>query len=374
MKTFKVTNVICRFNSSSGGPPRTVASIARAGSGVWDAELFTTNYVERQGDTLLTGHFPGHVNVLHRAAGFWNAFRTQLVEGIRPNVIHIHGVWSPYLVAFARVAYANGIPVVVAPHGMLEPWPLTQHARRKSLAMRTYQGWVLRKAAAVHATSDAEAANLRALGVTKAPIFVIPNLIDEPPSDAVAGRGPGAGSRNKTLLFLSRIHPKKGLDMLLRAWADLQPRDWNLLIVGHGEPSYVNELKKVAETLSLQNVEFRSHVDGEEREAMFARSDALILPTFSENFGNIVAEAMVRGLPVITTTGTPWSVVAEKQLGWYVEPNPAGVKQALAGLFATNSQALSAMGARAKDYVKKNLLLDAVKPKLFEMYRAALRQ
>ncbi len=378
---FKVTNVICRFNSGSGGPPRTVAAIAMAGRGVWNAELFTTDYVEPNSDSLLIENFCGHINLLHRnaqtlvggtlmASGLWSAFRTQLIRGIRPNVVHLHGVWSPYLAAFARAARTHGIPYIVAPHGMLEPWPLTVHTRRKSLALKTYQGKIFREAAAVHATSEAEAANLRGLGLTEAPIFVIPNAIDAPSAATLGERKPVDG--RKVLLFLSRVHPKKGLDILLRAWSSLCPSDWELLIVGHGEPSYVEELKRLCAKEKIDHVEFHSHVDGDEREAIFAQSAAFVLPTYSENFGNVVGEAMIRGLPVITTTGTPWSVVAEKNLGWYVEPTIENLKGALAKLFTTEASALAAMGARGRDYVKRHLLIDAVRPKLLEMYQTAI--
>ncbi len=384
-KFFKVTNVICRFNSGSGGPPRTVTSIAHAGRGFWEAELFTTDYVEPQADRLLTDDFPGHVNLLDKraqtpvgsfmmASGLWTSFRTQLIRGIRPDVVHLHGVWSGFLAAFAQTARRHGIPYIVAPHGMLEPWPLAVHVRRKSLALRTYQGWILRYAAAVHATSQAEAANLRRLGLTQSPIFVIPNAVDAPPeSESLAETQPRPADARKRLLFLSRIHPKKGLDLLLRAWAALRPVDWELAIVGHGDPAYVQEVKRLAASLKVANVAFHAHVDGEEREAMFAQSSAFILPTYSENFGNVVAEAMARGLPVITTTGTPWDVVAERKLGWYVPPNLDGVQQALIELLATDHRVLTAIGTRGRQYVKDNLLIDAVTPRLLEMYRTAIK-
>jgi glycosyltransferase involved in cell wall biosynthesis len=383
---FTVTNVICRYNSASGGPPRTVSAIATAGVGAWKAELFTTDYVEAESDRLLLSDFVGRVVLRDRrdqmfpgsllmALGLRTGFRAELIRDSRPDVLHLHGVWSLYLAAFAGAARKLRIPYVVTPHGMLEPWTLSVHASRKALALKTFQGAVMREAAALHATSQEEADNLRALGVTDAPIFVIPNSIDAPmPYDAAHQVDHVGRPGTKVLLFLSRVHPKKGLDMLLEAWSALRVADWQLLIVGHGETAYVEQLRRYCAAQRLETVRFQAHVDGTEREATFARASAFILPTYSENFGNAVGEAMIRGLPVITTTGTPWSIVAERKLGWYVEPTVESLKAALVQLFATDRNALAAMGERGRDYVQQHLMIDAVRPRLMEMYQTAMRR
>ncbi|HEY2679115.1 MAG TPA: glycosyltransferase [Steroidobacteraceae bacterium] len=380
---FKVANVICRFNSSSGGPPRTVSLIARAGVGHWQAELFTTNFIESPEDSLLVGEFPGHVIVLDRGAqrpygalvralGFSRAIRVQLTHGSKPNVVHLHGLWNPLLTAYARAAMDSGIPYIVAPHGMLEPWSLTIHATRKRIALKTYQGSILSRAAAIHTTSDAEAEHVRRLGITGVPIFVVPNAIDEPPNRPDRGAMPVAGGR-PILLFLSRVHEKKGLDNLLRAWNELQPAAWDLKIVGHGEAFYVDHLKRLCREKRIPNVHFHPHVDGDQRETMFESASAFVLPTFSENFGNAVAEAMVRGLPVITTKGTPWSVIRERNLGWYIEPTCEQLIVALRELFQADPQSLREMGERARQYAQDNLLVSSVRSRLLEMYTNSLR-
>ena len=392
---FKVANVITTFNSGSGGPPRTVTLIARAGLGLWDAELFTTDYVAPHADTLLLSEFPGPSHLIPKGAltvpggivtamGFSRALRTQLVNGSRPDIVNVHGLWSPLLFAYARMASAAGIPTIVAPHGMLEPWSLTIRGTRKRFALKTYQGSVLNNAAAIHTTSDAEAQHVRDLGFTRTPIFVIPNAVAEPQvaveepqlptgEGAWCAKTGGADGERKVLLFLSRIHEKKGLDILLRAWNTLRPSQWELRIVGAGDAGYVAKLKEFCSEQHIPNVQFHDHVDGVLREAMFARATAFVLPTYSENFGNAVAEALIRGLPVITTTGTPWSVIAQSQLGWYIEPNQEQLTQALKELFETDPAVLQQMGIRARHYAKDHLLISAVRPRLLDMYQRVLR-
>jgi glycosyltransferase involved in cell wall biosynthesis len=379
---FKVANVICRFNSSSGGPPRTVSLIAKAGLNHWNAELFTTNYTDSNSDTLLTTEFPGHINLIPqsaqtlyggaiRALGLSRAMRTQIIYGSRPNVVHLHGLWSPLLAAYARIALAGRIPYIVAPHGMLEPWSLNVHPVRKRFALKTYQGNILARASAIHTTSDAEAEHVRRLGYSEKPIFVVPNAVDEPKFNTVRRPVKSAGER-QILLFLSRVHEKKGLDNLLKVWNQIRPAQWELKIVGSGEAAYVERLKQQCRVQNISNVVFHPHVDGDMREAMFESASAFVLPTFSENFGNAVAEAMLRGLPVITTTGTPWSVISEKKLGWYIEPNCEPLTVALNQLFATDSSALRDMGQRAEQYARANLLIDSVRSSLLDMYNTAL--
>lgn len=378
--TLKVANIITRFNSAAGGPPRTVGLIGQAALGRWHVELFTTDYQESSADKLLMSEFPGHVNVLRAAAqrplgGLmmmlrgWTGYEVQLVRGAAPNLLHIHGVWTPYLTAFAWAAKRHGIPYIVAPHGMLEPWSLNVHKRRKLWALRTYQGQVLSGAAAIHATSEMEARNLRSLPWIRSPIHVIPNAVELPARFHQAPREDGG---EKSLLFLSRVHQKKGLEILLRAWDQVRPNGWRLLIVGGGEESYVQQLKQFCAARGIPGVEFHGHVDGEAREEMFARASATVLPTYSENFGNIVAESLVRALPVITTTGTPWSVIRERKLGWYVDPETAQLRAALEDLVSTPAAELHEMGQRGRQYALSNLTTEAVRDRLLHMYEAAL--
>lgn len=377
---FRVANVICRFNSASGGPPRTILSVGEAARGYWRTELFTTDFVEGPGDKLLVSSFEGHVNVMPssaqgviggalRAAGFFRHYESQLLKGVSPQVIHLHGLWSPLLAAFARTAVQYRIPYIVAPHGMLEPWSLSAHSRRKKIALQTYQGWMLRNATAIHATSEPEAQNLRALKYIRAPVFIIPNAVDRPLE--VPHRSIGANDK-KILLFLSRIHEKKGLENLLRAWKAMPTEEWELRIVGSGATEYVEKLRRLIAGENIQRVMLGPHVDGMQREIAFRSASAFVLPTFSENFGNVVAEALVRGIPVITTTGTPWSEIRQMKLGWYVEPTVEALRRALGELFSTDAESLREMGERGRQYSSERFLSGAIRTRLLQMYRSAI--
>jgi len=181
-----------------------------------------------------------------------------------------------------------------------------------------------------------------------------------------------ADGERKLLLFLSRIHEKKGLGLLLQAWDTLRPADWELKIVGNGAPAYVRQLEALCAARHLPNVAFEPHADGARREALFGAASAFVLPTFSENFGIVIAEALIRGVPVITTTGTPWAVVASRQLGWYIEPTAGELTRCLAEVFRTDAATLREIGVRGRDYAREHLVEEAVLPRLLDMYRQSL--
>jgi glycosyltransferase involved in cell wall biosynthesis len=253
---------------------------------------------------------------------------------------------------------------------MLEPWSLRVRPLRKAFALRLYQRRILENAAALHTTSAMEAQNLQRLELDGNKIHVVPNPVEEPPPDAHPGSGTEA--RERIVLFLSRLHPKKGLDNLLRAWNALRPAGWRLRIVGSGEADYATTLSRYCAENGVPDVEFHSHTEGAEREALFRRASVFVLPTFSENFGNVVAEALIRSLPVITTTGTPWSGLADRGCGWYVEPTVEALQAALREATTLDAGHLRDMGVRGSAYARAHFTLPRVREGLLNLYRTAI--
>jgi glycosyltransferase involved in cell wall biosynthesis len=173
----------------------------------------------------------------------------------------------------------------------------------------------------------------------------------------------------RTCLFLSRIHPKKGLPMLVRAWARVRPPNWQLLIIGPDDNGHSGEVERLVASLGLgDGVVLRGPAYGAEKWNLLATADLFILPSYSENFGIVVAEAMAAGLPVITTTGTPWNMLQEKRVGWWVEPTEAAVATALGD--ATNRPAaeLVAMGEKAALIARQDFTWEQITRSLHAAY------
>ena len=268
-------------------------------------------------------------------------------ESTPDTLIHLHGIWDPLTQLVARFAQNNQIPYIISPHGMLEPWSLSQKKLKKKLALMSYLRGDLRQAHAVHATADSEATNLARLGV-ESDIFVIPNGI------SLADVQLRSETRNeiRKVVFMSRIHPKKGIEMLIDAWGHLNRKDWECNIIGPGEADYVQSLKERASACgNSDNIRICDPLAEEKKWEAYVHADLFVLPTYSENFGLVVAEAMAAGLPVITTTGTPWTNLNELGCGWCVEPALEPITEALSNAFSLSDEKLREMGEVGRRYV-----------------------
>lgn len=265
----------------------------------------------------------------------------------RPQLIHLHGLWLYHAWTAYRVARSAHIPLIVSPRGMLEPWALRQGRLQKAVAGVLFHRAMLRDATCIVATSAMEARSVRLAGVS-APIFVIPNGVDVP-DESHAVRSPAS---LRTALFLSRIAPKKGLLELLVAWHAVAPAGWRLRIVGPDERGYADTVAHEIRRLGLESsVTLAGAAWGEDKRREYAAADLFALPSHSENFGMVVAEALAAGLPVITTRATPWAELETERCGWWIQTGAAALIPTLRDAVALPESELKAMGARGRQLV-----------------------
>ncbi|HEY5038791.1 MAG TPA: glycosyltransferase, partial [bacterium] len=241
------------------------------------------------------------------------------------NLIHAHGVWQPGTHTAVRVSKKLKIPIVITTHGMLTQWHFNHKAWKKRPAWWLYQKRDLETARVVHITSKDEGDDLRKIGF-KGPMALISNGSEIP-----EWREPKAEPKVvRTALFFSRIHLKKGLLNLVEAWAIVRPKGWRMLIVGPDTEGYGRVVKDAVRKKGLENeFVFMEPVYGDAKWDLYRNADLFILPTFTENFGIVIPEAMACGLPVITTYGAPWSELNEMKCGWWI---PIGVEPLVAAL------------------------------------------
>jgi glycosyltransferase involved in cell wall biosynthesis len=303
------------------------------------------------------------------------AERRATSAGERFDVLHQHSIWTFYSRVTARWRAAHGRPTVVAPQGTLELWSLARARWKKKLALSFYERANLERASCLHATAASEAESFRRFGLTN-PIAVMPNGV---PASWLASHGDHMRFRErhrlgdrKVLLFLSRVHPKKGLPLLLEAAGDLRDSlsDWVIVVAGAEECGHLDELKAIVEARQLGNmVRFIGPVFGEEKRDAFAAADLFVLPTQSDNFAIAVAEALGCGVPVITTHGAPWRDIQEFGCGWWVPVGRDGVRNALEDAIVLSPAALEDMGRRGRELVAERYTWTAVAERSVALYQ-----
>jgi glycosyltransferase involved in cell wall biosynthesis len=267
-----------------------------------------------------------------------------LASAFTIDLVHDHGIWLPMHNAIAAWCRRREVPRVVSVRGMLNPWARRHHAGRKWLAWQAYQRSDLSTADALHATCEAEYGIIRELGLRQ-PVILLPNGVEAPPSVSATQR-----SDRRTALFLSRLNPSKGVEMLLRAWRDVAPAGWKLVIAGNGSDDYVRAISASIARLGLADVvSLHGAVDDSAKWDLYRAADLFILPSLSENFGTVVGEALAVGLPVITTQATPWNWLPARQAGWWVATDTGGLAVAVRAATSLPAITLRKMGLRGQE-------------------------
>lgn len=280
------------------------------------------------------------------------------------TVFHNHGLWRMHNVYPATVSKRKSIPLVISPHGSFGSYPMSFSKWSKKLFLVAVQGRALSRAHCLHATSDMEYRDIREQGMTKQPVCIIPAGVDIPQPRSADPRG------HRTVLYLSRLHPKKRPDMLLRAWQTVQERnpDWRLRMVGPIDSPYAHGLVKLAGDLGLKRIEFAGALYDHQKAAALLDADLYVLPTSHENFGIAVAEALAAGLPVITTRGTPWSGLVQHRAGWWIDNSLDALVSSLERCLSMPPVELQEYGVRGRAWMSAEFSWRAAAEQMLAVY------
>lgn len=353
--------VIPSLSMAAGGPTRTVVQLCIALASYGGAEVRLISQQKQSDAEVLLPREKGIEIYIERSTPSVSfklglSGRKALHETFaqrRPQILHSNGIWHPLNHWATSAARRHQIPLVIHPRGMLEPWALGWRATKKRLALAVYQQRDLESAALLIATADQEAENFRRLGLRQ-PIAVIPNGVDLEGGRAGSFEEVAFSGGKRRALFLSRVHPIKGLQNLLKAWAATETRDWILQIAGPDEGNHLRDVLELAQQLGISDqVQWLGEIDDQSKWGLYRSADLFVLPTFSENFGVVVAEALSQGLPVITTTGAPWRDLQTHGCGWWVEPTEMALHQALNEAVALPTERLVEMGRHGRNYVQR---------------------
>lgn len=370
----RIVHTLAAAETEASGPsytvPRLCGALACLGHTV---ELITLGEESRQ--TIAPGfthaRLPADAVPVGTLAklGRSRAMAHALVE-CAADVFHTHGLWMMPNVYPATAARRSGKPFLLAPRGMLGRDALKFSAGVKRVFWTL---WQQRAAAAVscfHATAESEFEDIRAFGL-KQPVAVIPNGIDLPELDGATGAH-DAGDEPPFVLSLGRVHPKKGLDRLIAAFALQAARHplWRLRIVGPDEGGHASELRRQIAAAGLDGrVSIEPPVFGAEKFALMRRARVFALSTLHENFGMTVAESLAVETPVISTRGAPWAGLGDHRCGWWVDHGPEAMAAALGEAMALPENEQRAMGARGRDWMRRDFAWDGIAVKTAAVYR-----
>lgn len=363
----KLVHVMSHMDDEAAGPTQSVSRLC---------ESLAAEGQETDLHTMAIARAPLGVNVM--AHEQWRplgrfGFSPELLRSLSSasrscDILHNHSLWSFPSMATGLITGKTSAKLVTSPRGTLAPAALSR-SRLKKFIFKPLQWPAITRAALLHATSDMEHADSRNNGFTN-PIAIIPNGIDIPDMARDDVNEPSRRAPRR-LLFLGRLHPIKGIELLLHAWRELQDerRDWELVIAGKGDDAYVASLQALAARLELQRVEFAGPVYGEAKRRLYLSSQLFVLPTFTENFGMAIAEAQAHAVPVVTTWGAPWSGLISHRSGWWVERTPTEVTAALDEAMRLEADTLAHMGMRGRVWMAADFDWGVVARQMLSVYR-----
>ncbi|TDN98223.1 glycosyltransferase [Sunxiuqinia elliptica] len=365
----KILHIVASIDINKGGPSKSVSDLSLNQSKLnYDTSIITTPspnpYISISSDV--------HLNFIEKLS--YKKILNEIANHGKYDILHGHGIWLPPVHNMAKVARKNNLPYIITPRGMLEPWALNAGKWKKKLALMIYQRKDLANAACIHATAKMEAENIRKLGFRN-PIAIIPNGIDlsEFPLKKLQSK-----KEKKTILFLSRIHPKKGIEILIEAWQQLNEtlkQGWLIEIAGNGDYKYISSLNHLIQERGLhKEIKIIGPQFGTAKLETYSRADLFVLPTYSENFGIVVAEALACGVPVITTKGTPWEELNNYNAGKWIDIGVEPLKETLNKFLALSDEDRSIMGKNGRKLIEQNYSIEQVASKMIDLYKWILGQ
>lgn len=266
------------------------------------------------------------------------------------DIVHTNSIWMFPNVYPSWAARGTNCKVVISPRGTVSKWALQRSRWRKAVFGSLFQYPAMRRADMFVATCESEAEDIRRLRYRQ-PIAIIPNGVDIPNISGLIQ------PVRRRLFFLSRIHPKKNIELLIRCWAKLEHQfpDWDLSIVGPNENNpYADQMKELAKHLCCRRLTFMGELSGDAKYRFMAESECEVLPTHSENFGMVVAEALACGTPVICSQGAPWEGLVVNRCGWWVPIREDALMSAMYQAMAMPREELTRMGECGREWMSRD--------------------
>lgn len=363
----KIIHYIPSIDRTAGGTSTYMQVLAKGLGEIAEVHIITHASENPLAMENCTVHYVPEYNSFK---GSWRKRVAEMMEVVKPDIVHVNCCWMPACAAVQRIAQKHGYKVVLTPHGMLEPWIIKRHYwTRKVPALLLYQKAAVRKADCIQSTAESERDNILKLGYNSN-IKVVKLGID---ADGIEMKK--SWKKTRQILFLSRVHVKKGINFLIEAAAVLRSelQGYNILVAGEGDADYVTEMKRMIADNGLQDiVQLVGGVYGDEKWRLFQTSDFFVLPTHSENFGLAIAESLASGTPVITTVGTPWHDLNDTNSGAWIEIGTQPLVETLRKFLALSDDELEAMGRNGRRLIEEKYSAHVMAKEMMEVYETLI--
>ncbi|MDB9846674.1 glycosyltransferase [Flavobacteriaceae bacterium] len=291
------------------------------------------------------------------------------------DILHQHGLWMPVSMLSKKMKKKTNIKKVVQTHGFLMPYSRNLSKLKKDLIFSIYERSNIESSDMLVACAKEEAIVLRNLFPNKT-IAIIPNGISDEFFNTE--NKTKIFKRKKRMLFLSQIIPVKGLERIIKSFKEIGVNnflDWEFIIAGYEDPQYKRILENMITDFGLNDVvKFIGPKFGLDKIQAFDNTDVFLLPSYSENFGIVVAEALSRGVPVLTTKGTPWGELESNNCGFWVDNTDLGIKNGILQILQSSKEELKEMGVRGKKLISEKYLWSKCALKTSEMYQWILNK
>lgn len=287
------------------------------------------------------------------------------------DILHNNGLWMYPSAATYRWSKKTDKPYIITPHGMLDPWALNNSQLKKKMAKYLFEEKHLRNASCIHALNESEAQSIRDYGLVN-PICVIPNGVSVPENDVqlAAPWYDRFQEESKILLYLGRLHPKKGLPELLKAWSQKNTGEWKLVIAGWAQNNHLAELQKIVSERSIEeDIHFAGPIYNDAKKAALQNAEAFILPSHSEGMPMSVLEAWSYELPVLMTPECNIPEGFEKDGAISIEPQSVSIAAGLKTLFEMDDSTRQEFGKNGYKLVKEQFTWDKIAKEMLAVYK-----
>lgn len=365
----KIMQIVTSIDNESAGPSHSVPGLCEAlQRNGCDVTLYTLGEIPNKKYNFKIKSYPTESFPAKALGRSPKMFKALMEEASSFDLIHSHMLWmSPnYYAGFVALKY--NLPLIIAPRGTLSKWAVSQSRLKKALVLAIGQKKALNAVDCFHATAESECNDIAEYGYSKVKCIVSPNGLQLP---KFVGERKGI---KKRVVFMSRLHPKKGLDMLINGWSKLEQKfqDWELSIIGPLDSTYAVDMQKLSDALGCKKVHFLGELKGSDKFNYLRDSSLFILPTHSENFGMVVAEALASEIPVICTKGAPWKKLEDFNAGWWIDINEEAIVQGLTKAMLLDENTLKKMGKNGRKWIEKDFSWDAIAVDLIKVYKQVI--